>query len=254
MGHVEHGQPLRVEDVKTDARYYEGPGSGPVGSELAVPLTVDGETLGCVIVSSERTFGFTEQDEALLVAAAGPLAQAIRVALLHRSTLPATEMDTLTGALNRHGIEKALAAALSTASDQHLLWLAAFELRSLGHYNRRHGFRAGDAALQALAHHLAERLGAAAVIGRLSGDQFLAILPSDSMQAAAALVRTTADSWAGTKVEAAGAVCLVPPVVHGLVQYPRDLDRFNDVISWADQFLQLTPEQARKQSARSAGD
>lgn len=251
---IEHGQPLRVDDVSQDPRYYVGPGAGPVGSELAVPLTVAGETLGCLIVSSERTYGFTEQDEALLTAAAGPLAQAIRVALLHRSTLPATETDSLTGALNRRGIERELANALAQASEKAPVWLAAFDMKGLAHFNRVQGFRAGDAALQALVRHLGDALGRDAKIGRLGGDQLLAILPPGTGNAAKEVVESAVASWKGTKVEVEGTVSSAPPVVGAAVRCPRDLSRVDEVMNWADNFPDLTPENAKRQLAATAGD
>lgn len=251
---IEHGEPLRVDDVHQDPRYFSGPGAGPVGSELAVPLTVDGKTLGCLIVSSERTYGFTEQDEAMLTAAAGPLAQAIQVALLHRSTGPATETDSLTGALNRRGFERKLTEALATASDDAPVWLAAFDMRGLARFNRLQGFRAGDAALQALVKHLGQALGEEAEIGRLGGDQLLVILPRGTGQEAAELVQATVASWKGTKVEAAGTVCTAPPITGAVAQCPHDLSRLDEVMNWADNFPELTPESAKQQLAATAGD
>lgn len=251
---IENGEPLRVDDVNADSRYFGGPGSGPVGSELAVPLKVNDETLGCVIVSSERSFGFTEQDEALLTAAAGPLAQAIKVALLHRSALPSTDTDSLTAVLNRRGAVQALSTALAGASRHDPVWLAAFDLQGLGRFNRRHGFRAGDALLQAFGQHLTAALGPEATVGRLSADQFVAILPVRNRADAEALLRQAATGWEGAKVETAGTVCAAPPCHHGLVQCPHDLSNIDDVICWADYFPLLTPEMARARAAPSAGD
>lgn len=254
---IEHGKPLRIDDVDVDARYYGGPGSHRIGSELAVPLTADRVTHGCLIVSSERTYGFTEQDEAMLAAAAEPLARTIGVALLHRAQPeqpPPPENDSLTGALNRRGLERALAAALAEARREAPVWVAAFDLNGFSRFNQLHGFRAGDAVLQEMVTYLSAALGDGAIVGRLSGDHLLAILPPDTGEDAAAFVAEVVASWAGMKIQAGSDVVTVPPIIGGVAACPHDLSRVGEVMHWGDHYPKLTPEAAKLQLTASAGD
>jgi len=75
------GKVLRVNDVTRNRRYVslrEG-----VLSEMAVPLIVEGQTIGVLNVDADRLNAFSQADEDLLVAAAAEAARVIHFARLH---------------------------------------------------------------------------------------------------------------------------------------------------------------------------
>jgi len=74
-------QPLRVPDVRADARYVSV--RRDVRSELAVPLIVNEELIGVLNVDSTRRNAFSADDEALLVALANHAAQVIHNSWLY---------------------------------------------------------------------------------------------------------------------------------------------------------------------------
>ena len=75
-----HNTPLLVPDVTTEERYVNVDES--IRSELAVPLIVEGETLGVVNVNSARAGAFTQADLELLIMLTSQSAQVIRNARL----------------------------------------------------------------------------------------------------------------------------------------------------------------------------
>ncbi len=77
------GQPLRVPDVKADPRYISV--RRGIRSELAVPLTVDGQLIGVLNVDSTRRNAFSAADAELLVALAHHAAQVIHNSWLYET-------------------------------------------------------------------------------------------------------------------------------------------------------------------------
>lgn len=70
------GKAARVGDVSRDPRYIMLRGN--VGSELAVPLEVDGEVRGVLNVDADRTEAFSEEDQRVLEALAVQAARVIQ--------------------------------------------------------------------------------------------------------------------------------------------------------------------------------
>jgi PAS domain S-box-containing protein len=76
-----HGMPLRVPQVKRDARYQEV--YPEIQSGLYAPLKIGERVIGSISVESEEENGFTEQDERLLVTLAAQAAVSIENATLY---------------------------------------------------------------------------------------------------------------------------------------------------------------------------
>ncbi|MBU1877395.1 MAG: GAF domain-containing protein, partial [Chloroflexi bacterium] len=78
---VQHGQPVRLGDVRQDARYFAL--REDIRSELCVPLSVGHKVIGALDVESGRMDAYDENDERLLTALAGSAAVAIENARLY---------------------------------------------------------------------------------------------------------------------------------------------------------------------------
>lgn len=89
-----------------------------------------------------------------------------------------SEADTLTAAANRRGIirelERAQALVRRHGGTASLLFVDVDAMKAI---NDRYGHAAGDAALVHIAAHLRAGLRATDSLGRIGGDEFLAILP-----------------------------------------------------------------------------
>ncbi len=77
---AQHGTPVRVADVRRDARYVLA--NENVRSELAAPMLWEGAVIGVINVDQFRLDAFTEEDEELLASFAPLAAAAIRNASL----------------------------------------------------------------------------------------------------------------------------------------------------------------------------
>jgi diguanylate cyclase (GGDEF)-like protein len=95
--------------------------------------------------------------------------------------------DALTGLANRRFILTQLAGAVS-AGRRHgrALSVAIVDIDHFKRVNDEHGHAAGDAVLAAVAHAMREHIRAEDQLGRLGGEEFLALLPDVDAAAAAA--------------------------------------------------------------------
>jgi diguanylate cyclase (GGDEF)-like protein len=97
--------------------------------------------------------------------------------VMHRSK-DASDLDELSGAFNRRGIEARLALQLKKlAAGNGKLAVAMVEIDNFKSFVESHGQAAGDAALRALARAIANCSRAHDIAGRYDGDQFLTIFP-----------------------------------------------------------------------------
>lgn len=89
-----HGKPLLVEDVSVDPRYL--PIRKGVRSEMAVPLSIEGEVIGVLNLDSNRRGTFSSLDLELLTALANQSARVIHNARLHQQLKrKALELESL---------------------------------------------------------------------------------------------------------------------------------------------------------------
>ncbi len=113
--------------------------------------------------------------------------------------------DPLTGLSNRRFILTQLAAAVSAARrHERPLTIAIVDIDHFKSVNDSHGHAAGDRVLAAVAGSLREHLRAEDQLGRLGGEEFLALLPDAGASAAAAAAEKLRSGVAALRVEHAG--------------------------------------------------
>lgn len=96
--------------------------------------------------------------------------------------------DSLTGLLNRRGLEEAAASALAFARRVgRPLTLLTMDLDHFRTINERHGHPGGDEVLRQFARLLAERFADQELVGRQGGEEFVVVLPG--VDGASALAR-----------------------------------------------------------------
>jgi PAS domain S-box-containing protein len=81
---AEHGEPYLVKDAAEETRFLTVD-TLEIVSELDVPVTVAGETIGVIAVASDRASFFSETDVTAMEAIAGQVARAIENARLYQS-------------------------------------------------------------------------------------------------------------------------------------------------------------------------
>ena len=89
--------------------------------------------------------------------------------------------DSLTGLLNRRGMDEVLAAQMnSTCDDNKRLGLLLFDLDEFKQINDSAGHGAGDQVLRTVAHTILRHVGPSAYASRWGGDEFLVLVPATS--------------------------------------------------------------------------
>jgi diguanylate cyclase (GGDEF)-like protein len=163
----------------------------PAGTELVVPLDAGAERLAVLVLGpgiNEHPYGRAEHELAgtLAFAAAIALKNAELVERLHS----AATTDELTGLLNRRALEERLEAELSRAARHELTTsVVLIDIDLFKPVNDTLGHAAGDRLLILLANTLQDQCRTLDTVGRLGGDEFLAILPMTSAEEALVFVR-----------------------------------------------------------------
>jgi diguanylate cyclase len=167
----------------------------PVGSVTAgyggasafyEPLVLDRQPIGLFALAYRtRRRRVSERTSTLVGMLAGEAALAIdREDLLARLDFMARR-DELTGLVNRRVLRETLDNELSRAADSGTgLSLAILDLDSFKEVNDRRGHQAGDRLLKTAAAAWAAELGQSGTVGRYGGDEFVAILPGLTDEAA----------------------------------------------------------------------
>jgi diguanylate cyclase (GGDEF)-like protein len=109
-------------------------------------------------------------------------------ASLLRSTLALqASTDPLTGLLNRRGIDRAAGRVLAAIGPANLPSAILVDLDDFKRINDTYGHGCGDSALAAVARTLSVGLRHSDFIGRIGGDEFVAILPETTLETAHAM-------------------------------------------------------------------
>lgn len=149
-----------------------------------------------------------------------------------------TTTDTLTGLLNRRGLDEAL--ALLQAEDEPVA-IVAIDIDHFKTINDRYGHAAGDRALQALATLMSEGSRSGDTLARAGGEEFVMLLPGAPMAAAIAIVERLRRRMAAQH----GAVPAPITISAGVAAYPDHGATLDAVYQRADQALYYAKNHGR---------
>jgi len=134
----------------------------------------------------------------------------VRAAKLLEGLLERNTRDSLTGLLNRRGILDVLRRERASAQRHgRSLSILFFDLNRFKEINDQHGHLVGDEILSGVAAALARGLRSSDAVGRVGGDEFLAVLPDTDLSAARRTARRLAEAVASEPMPtAAGSLHL----------------------------------------------
>ncbi|MFK0163895.1 diguanylate cyclase domain-containing protein [Rhizobium sp. NPDC090279] len=145
--------------------------------------------------------------------------------------------DTLTGVLNRRGLQESY-EILASEAPQRPQKLAAllFDLDHFKKINDRHGHQVGDTVLVEFARIARQFVPRSGAFGRMGGEEFVAFVPIDEQSQAEALAETIRADFC--RVPLLAGRSLVPATVSiGVAIMPRDTVSWDRLISFADRAL-----------------
>ena len=146
-------------------------------------------------------------------------------------------VDPLTGVYNRRQlVEQASHALLFAQRNQSPLSVCIVDVDHFKDINDRRGHGAGDKTLQNIVSAFRSRLRASDIFGRFGGDEFVIVLPSTNIPAAAKLM------------EELNAICRTDCGVTlsiGIAEAHRDTPDFDHLLQQADEQLYLAKDAGR---------
>jgi diguanylate cyclase (GGDEF)-like protein len=184
---LEHGEPVRVADVRKDTRFVGLPGQAfAIASMVVEPLVSEGAPIGVLSVSSPERDAFSATDELLARLLANCSVGPIQRARLERLAVT----DDLTLSFNGRYLATRLPEEMERARrTERPLSVLLLDLDHFKLVNDRHGHAVGDQVLRAFVERVRAATRRVDVLVRRGGEEFVLLMPSTT----AAQARTIAE-------------------------------------------------------------
>jgi diguanylate cyclase (GGDEF)-like protein len=165
-----------------------GPGDARPAALVWLPLRANAVEIGALVAASlpDAPVQPTDLDTAAVLAA--HVAASLDAAFAFQRERQSALTDSLTGVLNRRGLEERLERELTHAQERRRpLSLIVIDCDDFKEINDRAGHEFGDALLQEVAEVLARAVPPGAAAARLGGDEFVVMLPGAGVEEAGEL-------------------------------------------------------------------
>lgn len=199
---------LSVDDVRTDfPELAEGLRAAHLEALSITPLRSDTERLGVLVCFFGRARDFDEEFHDLQRALGRQASQTLMRVRLQRELEYLALRDPLTGVLNSQSVERSLREALSVADETSTpLSVIFIDVDAFKAVNDTFGHVAGDYVLRTLARRLSDSVRADDVVGRVGGDEFIAICAQTDAHDAAGIAERIRTHSRDVVLTAAGDV------------------------------------------------
>lgn len=210
------GEPVRVVDVRKDARFVAMPGQGfSIASMVVEPLMSEGATIGVLSVSSQEVNAFSATDELLARLLANCSVGPIQRARLERLAVT----DDLTLAFNARYLGPRLAEEMERARrTEKPLSVLLLDLDHFKLVNDRHGHAVGDQVLRAFVDRVRAATRRVDVLVRRGGEEFVLLMPATTM-AQAKVIAERVRRHASDEPIVVESACVTPTVSIGVATW-----------------------------------
>jgi diguanylate cyclase (GGDEF)-like protein len=171
---AEHAETLCSNAPQTDPRFVPRPSMRPMAAFMGVPLMSGDSCVGVLSIVGRPQQRFDDEDVSLLTLVAAISGPYLEIARLSRLS----QVDALTGALNRHGLDQAFPEQSTEGDIVRPLSVILVDIDHFKQVNDQHGHAAGDEVLRHVARLLSQVLRIGDAIVRYGGEEFVLVLPS----------------------------------------------------------------------------
>ncbi len=222
--------------------YFEG-----TRCSLAAPLTVGGRLVGLLLLCSERPSAFDQDQSRLISLLTNKLASTLIASQQLRKIHIDANTDAVTSLPNARASFQRLEQELNRAHRQkQSVGVLFMDLDGLKPVNDSYGHAAGDRLLAAAATRLKESLRSYDFVGRIGGDEFLAILPGIGAGNIANSVAQLKSKLSENPVELGEGIQVRPMISIGAALYPDDAADPDKLVYLSDKRMYDDKEKSRR--------
>jgi diguanylate cyclase (GGDEF)-like protein/PAS domain S-box-containing protein len=213
-------------------------------SQMAMPLMVEDEAVGILVLYAAETGFFDHEELKLLKDLAGDISFALDYIGKEEKLTYVSYYDTLTGLANRQLFFDRLAQALHSARPKRRpLAVMIIDVQHFKRTNDTLGRYAGDQVLKELASRLQRTISESATPARIGGDRFAVMLPNLAVSSMARWIdEWIVDSFAEPLI--VDDIELRTSVKVGIAVYPADADTAESLFVNAEAALERAKDAA----------
>lgn len=192
-----------------------------INSGAAAPLRSGGQVIGVLEIASGVAQAFSTHDGLVLQTLGDMVGAALHNSQLYHQMEALAMQDELTGLLNRRALLARLRSEWERSQrHQHSLSLVSVDLDGLKQINDSFGHGLGDQALRAVGRLMREAIRQMDVAGRLSGDEFLILLPETDQASALEVARRLLEASGALRVTADSGASVPLAMSLGVATWP----------------------------------
>jgi diguanylate cyclase (GGDEF)-like protein/PAS domain S-box-containing protein len=213
-------------------------------SQMAMPLTVEDQAVGILVLYAAETGFFDYEELKLLKDLAGDISFALDYIGKEEQLTYVSYYDTLTGLPNRQLFFDRVAQALhSSRAERRQLAVMIIDVQRFKRINDTLGRYAGDQVLKELASRLQRTISESAIPARIGGDRFALVLPNLAGTSMARWIdEWIIDSFAEPLI--IDEIELRTTVKVGIAVYPADADTAESLFVNAEAALKRAKDAA----------
>jgi diguanylate cyclase (GGDEF)-like protein/putative nucleotidyltransferase with HDIG domain len=204
-------------------------------STVAAPLVLDDRVVGVLVLGSTEAGNFTEQHGEFLSLITPKLASTVMSSRALQKVYQEAETDETTSLPNARAAFRKLESELKRAErENQTVAVLYLDLDGLKPVNDSYGHAAGDKLLLDIGRNLKAHLRSYDFLGRVGGDEFLAIVPGIAKDGLDAKVLAIKKTLASKPIMVTEGVYLRPKISVGASLFPVDATESEELIYLAD--------------------
>ncbi len=222
-----------VNNIRLEGRGTKLPMSG-----VYIPLIINDEVIGNMVVQSLNEKAYDSNDVSYLKIIGSYVAIALKNTLEYNKMEQIAIYDSLTGFLTRGAIIKEgnkIKQEFSTNRKEFCILM--LDLDDFKYINDKYGHVVGDNVMKMLANNISSHIRVSDYIGRYGGDEFLLICPNMSMDNAFSLAERIRKSTEETKFYIDEDNFINATLSIGLYEFAKDDLSFIEAVNFADMML-----------------